>query len=101
MITIQNYKTGEGCTFRGWDLCKVEEGEIHYSFNFADTSTKYFDRYSILLEREGEGDYRGLSLFRSGGACLFDGAIHIKDIRIHWEFLDKCILLLETYKRIK
>lgn len=101
MITIQNYKKGEGCTFRGWDLVEVEETDIHYCFRFADTSTKNFDRYTIMLERDGDEGYRALSLFRSGGELLFDGGIGTESIREHWEFIDKCLLILESYKRLR
>lgn len=104
MITIKNYKLGEGAVFLGWRLESVTEGRENYGFLWKDRTGH---RYQIILGRTYEDALGHLPMMMfdthttPGSPPLWSGVVTRSVLEYHWEWLDKSIKVMNRYKLFK
>lgn len=105
MITIKNYKLGEGAHFLGWELNSVTETNESYSFLWTDIGTRRRHQYQIILGRKFE-NARGelpMMMFTTtpGTQPLWSGVVNRLTLDYHWEFIEKSVKIMNQYKPYK
>jgi len=99
MITIKNYKLGEGAHFLGWQLDSVMETNQSYIFLWTDRTGH---QYQIHLGRRYENPKGELPMMMftttPGTQPLWSGVVNRSVLELHWEWLDKMIKIMNQYK---
>jgi hypothetical protein len=99
MLTIQNYKLGEGCIFKGWELECVAEFDEHYRFLWIDVGYKRRKKYEVALDREPEGLGHQMNVIDVDDSKIInEWTIPYWEIEEHWKFIEKSIELMEQTK---
>lgn len=105
MITIKNYKLGVGAHFLGWRLDSVVETNQSYSFLWTDIGSKGQHQYQIILGRRfenGKGELPMMMFTTTPGTQpLWSGVVNRLTLDYHWEFIEKCVLIMNGYKPYK
>jgi hypothetical protein len=102
MLTIKNYTLGEEAYFLGWRLDSVTETNQSYVFLWTDIRTYRQPQYQIHLGRRyenGRGDL-GMMMFTTtpGTQPLWSGVVNRLTLDYHWEWIEKCITVMESNK---
>lgn len=102
MLTIKNYKLGEGGYFLGWRLDSVTEMNESYLFLWTDIGSKRGGQpqYGIHLFRRFENGNLPMMMFNTtpGTQPLWSGVVNRLTLEYHWEWLEKCIKVMESNK---
>ena len=99
MLTIKNYKLGEGCIFKGWELASVVESNKHYRFLWVDIGYKRRNKYDLILHRKPEGVGHTINIIdMQDFKTIWNCEIPYWEIEEHWKFIDKSIWLMEQAK---
>ena len=105
MITIKNYKLGEGAHFLGWELNSVTETDESYSFLWTDIGYKRRHQYQIILGRRFENAKGELPMMMftttPGTQPLWSGVVNRLVLEYHWEWIEKCVKVMESSKPYK
>ena len=103
MLTIKNYKLGEGAHFLGWRLDSVTEMNESYSFLWTDMGTSSVHQYQIHLFRRFENGNLPMMMFNTtpGYAPIWSGVVNRLTLEYHWEWIEKCIKVMESNKPYK
>ena len=105
MLTIKNYKLGEGAHFLGWELNSVTETSENYNFLWTDMGSKGRHQYQIILSRRifnhlnHNGDL-DMWMFTTtpGTQPLWSGVVNRLVLDYHWEWIEKSIKIMNQYK---
>jgi hypothetical protein len=109
MLTIKNYKLGEGAHFLGWELNSVTETNESYCFLWTDLGVKKsmsgVHQYQIILSRRistqlnPNGDL-DMWMFTTtpGTQPIWSGFVNRLVLEYHWEWIDKMIRVMNQYK---
>jgi hypothetical protein len=96
MLTIQNYKLGEGCFFKGWELECVAEFNDVYVFLWNGAQYKKRKRYEVVLSRKSEGPEHKIQIVDvNDSKIIYKWGIPSYQIEEHWKFIEKSIWLME------
>ncbi len=104
MITIENYKLGEGAHFLGWQLDSVTEGEENYGFLWTDIGSKRQHQYLMVLGRRYEDSLGRLPIMMfdahatPGSQPIWSGTVNRMTLEYHWEFIEKSINIMKHYR---
>jgi hypothetical protein len=99
MLTINNYKLGEGCIFKGWELECVTEFNECYRFLWNGNQYKKRKRYEVVLDREPEGLAHQMNVIDVNDFKMInEWEIPYWEIEEHWKFIEKSIELMEQPK---
>jgi hypothetical protein len=108
MLTIKNYKLGEGAHFLGWRLDSVMEIGDNYVFLWTDIGSKGRHQYQIILSRRifNHLNYNGdldMWMFTTtpGTQPLWSGVVNRLVLDYHWEWIEKSIKIMNQYKPYK
>ena len=103
MLTIKNYKLGEGGYFLGWRLDSVTETHQSYVFLWTDIRQFGQPQYGIHLFRRFENGNLPMMMFNTtpGTQPLWSGVVNRLTLEYHWEWLEKCIKVMESNKPYK
>ena len=103
MLTIKNYKLGEGAHFLGWRLDSVTEMNESYSFLWTDMGPSSVHQYQIHLGRRFENGNLPMMMFNTtpGYAPIWSGVVNRLTLEYHWEWIEKCIKVMESNKPYK
>lgn len=105
MITIKNYKLGEGAHFLGWQLDSVTESNQSYSFLWTDVGARGRNQYQIILSRLLFGTKGDLDMWMftttPGTQPLWSGTVNRLTLEYHWEWIDKMIRIMNENKPFK
>ena len=105
MITIKNYKLGVGAHFLGWRLDSVVETNGSYGFLWTDIGFDYQHQYQIHLGRMYENARGDLSMMMltttPGTQPLWSGVVNRLTLDYHWEWIEKCVKVMNQYKPYK
>lgn len=104
MITIKNYKLGEGAHFLGWELNSVTETNESYSFLWTDIGTRRRHQYQIHLGRRFEnakGELPMMMFTTTGTQPLWSGVVNRLTLEYHWEWIEKSVKIMNQYKPYK
>ena len=105
MLTIKNYKLGEQAYFLGWRLDSVTETNQSYVFLWTDIRQYGQPQYQIILSRRistqlnHNGDL-DMWMFTTtpGTQPIWSGFVNRLVLEYHWEWIEKCIKIMESYK---
>jgi hypothetical protein len=105
MITIKNYKLGEGAHFLGWRLDSVTETNESYRFLWTDIGSKRRHQYQIFLSRRlnnAKGEL-GMTMFTTtpGTQPLWSGVVNRLTLEYHWEWIEKSVKIMNQCKLYK
>jgi hypothetical protein len=96
MLVIQNYKLGEGCFFKGWELECVAEFNDTYRFLWNGSVYKKRKRYEVVLSRESELLGHEVNVIDVDTSLILNQlTIPYWEIEEHWKFIEKSIWLIE------
>jgi hypothetical protein len=99
MITIKNYKLGVGSVFLAWRLDSVVETNQSYGFLWTDRTGH---QYQIHLGRRFENAKGELPMMMftttPGTQPLWSGVVNRLVLEYHWEWIEKCVKIMESYK---
>jgi hypothetical protein len=99
MLIIKNYKLGEGCNFKGWELECVAEFDEHYRFLWVDVGHRRRNKYEVVLDREPEGNAHSVKIIDvQDWKVIWEWELPYWEIEEHWKFIDKSIWLMEQAK---
>ena len=105
MITIKNYKLGEGAHFLGWRLDSVTETDEGYSFLWTDMGPASVHQYQIHLGRRFENAKGELPMMMftttPGTQPLWSGVVNRYTLEYHWEWIEKSVKIMNQYKPYK
>jgi hypothetical protein len=105
MLTIKNYKLGEGAHFLGWELNSVTETNQSYVFLWTDIGSKGRHQYYINLERgyeNGRGDLPMMMFTTTPNTQpLWSGVVGRLTLEYHWEWIEKCVKIMNENKPYK
>jgi hypothetical protein len=105
MLTIKNYTLGEGAHFLGWRLDSVTETNESYLFLWTDMGPSSVHQYQIILGRRFENAKGELPMMMftttPGTQPLWSGVVNRLTLEYHWEWLEKCIKVMESNKPYK
>lgn len=105
MLTIKNYKLGEGAHFLGWELNSVTETNESYHFLWTDIGTRRRHQYQIILGRRFEnakGELPMMMLTTTPGTQpIWSGVVNRLTLEYHWEFIEKSVKIMNQYKPYK
>jgi hypothetical protein len=105
MLTIKNYKLGEGAHFLGWQLDSVMEIGDNYVFLWTDIGSKGRHQYQIFLGRRFENPKGELPMMMftvtPGSQPLWSGVVNRLVLEYHWEWIEKCVKIMNQYKPYK
>ena len=105
MLTIKNYKLGEKAHFLGWRLDSVTETNESYLFLWTDMGPSSVHQYQIFLGRRFENAKGELPMMMftttPGTQPLWSGVVNRLTLEYHWEWLEKCIKVMESNKPYK
>ena len=105
MLTIKNYKLGDTGYFLGWRLDSVTETNESYLFLWTDIRQFGQPQYGIHLGRRLENAKRELPMMMftttPGTQPLWSGVVNRLTLEYHWEWLEKCIKVMESNKPYK
>ena len=105
MLTIKNYKLGEGGYFLGWRLDSVTETNESYLFLWTDIGFNYQHQYLIHLGRRLENAKSELPMMMftttPGTQPLWSGVVNRIVLEYHWEWIEKCVKVMNQYKPYK
>ena len=105
MITIKNYKLGEGAHFLGWELNSVTETNESYSFLWTDIGTRRRHQYQIILGRRFENARGELPMMMftltPGTQPIWSGVVNRLVLEYHWEWIEKSVKIMNQYKPYK
>jgi len=102
MITIKNYKLGVGSVFLAWRLDSVVETNQSYGFLWTDRTGH---QYQIHLGRMYENPKGELPMMMftttPGTQPLWSGVVNRLVLDYHWEWIEKCVKIMNQYKPYK
>ena len=106
MLTIKNYTLGEEAEFLGWKLNSVMETNVSYIFLWTDLGVKKsmsgVHQYLIHLGREFENERGDLPMMlfthTPGTQPIWSGVVNRLVLEYHWEWIEKCVKIMESYK---
>lgn len=105
MLTIKNYTLGEQAYFLGWRLDSVTETNQSYVFLWSDIRTYGQPQYQIHLGRRFENAKGELPMMMftttPGTQPLWSGVVNRLTLDYHWEWIEKCIKVMESNKAYK
>ena len=105
MITIKNYKLGEGGYFLGWRLDSVVETNQSYGFLWTDISQFGQPQYQIHLGRRfdnARGDLPMMMFTTTPGTQpLWSGVVNRLTLEYHWEWIEKSVKIMNQCKLYK
>ena len=105
MITIKNYKLGEKAHFLGWRLDSVTETNESYLFLWTDIRQFGQPQYGIHLGRRfdnARGDLPMMMFTTTPGTQpLWSGVVNRLTLEYHWEWIEKCVKVMNGCKLYK
>ena len=105
MLTIKNYTLGEDAHFLGWRLDSVTETHQSYVFLWTDIRQYGQPQYGIHLGRSFENSKGELPMMMftttPGTQPLWSGVVNRLTLEYHWEWIEKCIKVMESNKPYK
>ena len=105
MLTIKNYTLGEEAYFLGWRLDSVTETNQSYVFLWTDIRQYGQPQYQIILGRRFENAKGELPMMMftttPGTQPLWSGVVNRLVLEYHWEWIEKCVKVMNQYKPYK
>ena len=102
MLTIKNYTLGEEAYFLGWRLDSVTETNQSYVFLWTDIRQYGQPQYQIILGRRFENAKGELPMMMftttPGTQPLWSGVVNRLVLEYHWEWIEKCVKIMESNK---
>lgn len=97
MLNIVNNTLGVGCTFKEWDMVDVDQTGDKYVWVWEKPRGR--KKAVIFLYKKAKSlplDLYTLEIMDfSDGKTVWKQSIGVDFIRTHWQFVDKCIWLME------
>jgi hypothetical protein len=96
MLRIENFGLGVNATFKGWDLIDADETGDKYVWRWEQRGRR---KAVVFLYKKAKSlplDLYTLEIMDySDGKTVWKQSIGLDFIRTHWQFVDKCIWLME------
>ena len=99
MLTIKNYKLGVGSVFLAWRLDSVVETNQSYGFLWTDRTGHQYQIHLGRMYENARGELPMMMFTTTPGTQpLWSGVVNRSVLELHWEWLDKCIRIMNQYK---
>jgi len=99
MLTIKNYKLGVGSVFLAWRLDSVVETNQSYGFLWTDRTGHQYQIHLGRMYENASGELPMMMFTTTPGTQpLWSGVVNRSVLELPWEWLDKCIRIMNQYK---